>query len=88
MARPGSILGNAVPRVLEDPDVLFGRASYVDDLDRPGMLHLAFVRSTVAHAALRSVDTGEAAAMPGVAAVFTSGDLDVPVAFGLMVVNR
>ncbi len=87
MARPGSILGNAVRRVLEDPDVLLGRASFVDDLDLPGVLHLALVRSTAAHAGLRSVDTGEAAAMPGVAGVFTAADLDVPVAPGLMVVN-
>src|SRR5687767_3109060 len=87
MSRPGSILGNAVPRVLEDPDVLLGRAAYVDDLDLPGVLHLALVRSTVAHAQLRSVDAGEAAGMPGVAGVFTAAELDVPVAPGLMVVN-
>jgi carbon-monoxide dehydrogenase large subunit len=86
MTRPGSLLGNAVPRV-EDPDVLFGRARYVDDLDVPGVLHLAFVRSTVAHARLVSVEVAEAGAMPGVVAVFTSADLDVPVAPGLMVVN-
>jgi carbon-monoxide dehydrogenase large subunit len=87
MARPGSLLGNAVPRVLEDPEVLLGRAAYVDDLDVPGVLHLIFVRSTVAHAQLGDVDVSEAAAMPGVAAVFTSANLDVPVAPGLMVVN-
>src|SRR5438067_9209551 len=86
MTPRGSLLGNAVPRV-EDPDVLLGRAAYVDDLDLPGVLHLVFVRSTVAHADLRSVDVAEAAAMPGVAAAFTSADLDVPVAPGLMVVN-
>jgi len=86
MRSPGSLLGNAVPRV-EDPDVLLGRARYVDDLDVPGVLHLAFVRSTVAHAHVVSVEVAEAAAMPGVIAVFTSEDLDVPVAPGLMVVN-
>jgi aerobic carbon-monoxide dehydrogenase large subunit len=82
----GSLLGNAVPR-LEDPDILFGRAEYVDDLDIPGVLHLAFVRSTVAHAELGAVDTTGAAGLPGVAGVFTAADLDVPVAPGLMVVN-
>ncbi|MDQ1492682.1 MAG: aerobic carbon-monoxide dehydrogenase large subunit, partial [Actinomycetota bacterium] len=56
MTPPGSLLGNAVRRV-EDPEILLGRAAYVDDLDIPGVLHLAFVRSTVAHAELRSVDT-------------------------------
>jgi carbon-monoxide dehydrogenase large subunit len=83
---PGSLLGNAVRRV-EDPEILLGRATYVDDLDIPGVLHLAFVRSTVAHAELRSVDTAGAAVLPGVAGVFSAADLDVPVAPGLMVVN-
>src|SRR5947209_11708926 len=86
MTRPGSLLGNAVPRV-EDPDVLLGRARYVDDLDIPGVLHLAFVRSTVAHAELGAVETADAAARPGVAGVFTAADLDVPIAPGLMIVN-
>ena len=87
MSRSGSLLGNAVPRLLEDPDVLFGRAAYVDDLDLPGVLHLVFVRSTAAHADLVQVDVREAAAMPGVVGVFTAADLDVPMAPGLMVVN-
>ncbi|MDQ1503611.1 MAG: aerobic carbon-monoxide dehydrogenase large subunit, partial [Actinomycetota bacterium] len=86
MTPPGSLLGNAVRRV-EDPEILLGRAAYVDDLDIPGVLHLAFVRSTVAHAELLSVDTSEAATMAGVAAVFSAANLDVPVAPGLMVVN-
>ncbi|HEV7861766.1 MAG TPA: xanthine dehydrogenase family protein molybdopterin-binding subunit, partial [Acidimicrobiia bacterium] len=86
MTPPGSLLGNAVRRV-EDPEVLHGRAAYVDDLDLPGVLHLTFVRSTVPHADLRSVDVAEAAAMRGVAGVFSAADLDVPVAPGLMVVN-
>ena len=87
MTQPGSILGNAVRRI-EDPDLLLGRARFVDDLDLPGVLHLVFVRSTVAHAELRAVDTAEAAGMPGVVGVFTAADLDVPVAPGLMVLNR
>ncbi|HKN38771.1 MAG TPA: molybdopterin cofactor-binding domain-containing protein, partial [Acidimicrobiia bacterium] len=86
MTPPGSLLGNAVRRV-EDPEILLGRAGYVDDLDLPGVLHLAFVRSTVAHAEVRSIDVSEAAAVPGVAGVFSAADLDVPVAPGLMVVN-
>ncbi len=73
---PGSLLGNTVLRV-EDPDLLTGRAGYVDDLAIDGALHLAFVRSTVAHATIRSVDTDEARAMPGVVAVFTAPDLDL-----------
>src|SRR5919198_3427010 len=86
MTPHGSLLGNAVRRV-EDPDILFGRAEYVDDLDIPDVLHLVFVRSTVAHAELRSVDTSDAAAMPGVAGVFTADNLDLPASSGPMVVN-
>jgi carbon-monoxide dehydrogenase large subunit len=86
MAPRGSLLGNAVRRV-EDPDILFGRARYVDDLDVPGAVHLVFVRSTVAHAGLRAVDTTAAARLPGVVGVFTAADLDVPVTPELMVVN-
>ena len=87
MTRPGSLLGNAVPRLLEDPELLLGRAAFVDDLALDGALHLVFVRSTVAHAEVVQVDVADAAAMPGVVGVFTSADLDVPVAPGLMVVN-
>jgi carbon-monoxide dehydrogenase large subunit len=71
---PGSILGNAVRRV-EDPGLLTGRSTYVDDLPLDGVLHIAFVRSTVAHANIRSVDTTDAERMPGVVAVFTAATL-------------
>ena len=74
---PGSLLGNVVRRV-EDPDLLTGRAAYVDDLPADGALQLTFVRSPVAHARIRSIDTGEAAAMPGVVAVATAADLGLP----------
>jgi carbon-monoxide dehydrogenase large subunit len=80
------LFGNAVRRV-EDPDILLGRARYVDDLDIPGVLHLVFVRSTVAHAELTGVDTAEADGMPGVAGVFTADNLDLPATSGPMVVN-
>ncbi len=74
MATSGSILGNAVHRT-EDPRILHGDARYFDDLPVDGLLHLAFVRSTIAHARLESVDVTEAAAMPGVVAVYAAGDL-------------
>jgi carbon-monoxide dehydrogenase large subunit len=73
---PGSILGHPVLRT-EDPKILLGDARYVDDLDQPGALHAVFVRSTVAHARLEGIDTEAAAAMPGVAGVFTAADLDL-----------
>ncbi|HZQ83302.1 MAG TPA: molybdopterin cofactor-binding domain-containing protein, partial [Acidimicrobiales bacterium] len=79
MPASGSILGNAVRR-LEDPTLLTGDGKYVDDLVEPGMLHVAFVRSTVAHARLLSVDDSAARTMPGVVAVYSAGgdDLGIP----------
>ena len=83
---PGSILGTSVRRV-EDPDLLLGRAQFVDDLPIDGALHLHFVRSSYAHARLVSIDADDARAMPGVVAVFTAGDLGLPPYEGLMQLN-
>src|SRR5450432_3084768 len=79
MAVSGSILGNAVRR-LEDPALLTGAGKYVDDLAAPGVLHVAFVRSTVAHGNVVSVDIAEASAMPGVVGVYhgRGDDLGLP----------
>src|SRR5215210_1393984 len=55
----------------EDPRLIQGRATYVDDIALVGMQHLAFKRSDVAHGRIRSIDTSAAAAMDGVEAVFT-----------------
>jgi carbon-monoxide dehydrogenase large subunit len=84
---PGSILGTAVRRV-EDPDLLTGRAAFVDDLPLPGALHLAFVRSPVAHARIDAIDVEEARAMPGVAGVFVADDLKLPLYQGFFVLNE
>jgi carbon-monoxide dehydrogenase large subunit len=73
---PGSLLGTEVRRV-EDPELLTGAGRYVDDLPLEGALHLVFVRSTMAHARLRSVDVDDAAAAPGVVAVYKAGDLEL-----------
>ena len=59
----------------EDPRLLTGRALFVDDLELPGMLHVAFLRSQYAHARLRSVDISGALAKPGVIAAFSAEDL-------------
>jgi len=48
---------------------------FVDDVQLPGMLHVAFVRSDYAHGRLKSVDTSAALARPGVVAVYTAADL-------------
>ena len=73
----GSILGNAVLR-REDPDLLTGDEQFTDDLSAEGAVHVHFVRSTIAHGLLRSVDFSEAESMPGVLAVFAASNSDVP----------
>ena len=59
----------------EDPRILTGRGRYIDDVQLPGMLHATFVRSTMAHANITSVDVDEARALPGVVAVYTGDDI-------------
>lgn len=82
----GSILGTSVRRV-EDLDLITGAGTYVGNLALDGMAHLTFVRSPVAHALVTGIDTTAAAAAPGVVAVFTAADLDLPAHHGLMVLN-
>jgi carbon-monoxide dehydrogenase large subunit len=79
----GSLVGVPVRRV-EDPTLLRGQATYIDNLDLPGVLHLAFVRSPMAHAEITGLDASEARAMPGVVAVYSSADLDFPDHTGMM----
>jgi aerobic carbon-monoxide dehydrogenase large subunit len=67
-------VGRAVPR-LEDPKLLSGRGQYLDDIALPGLLHCAFLRSSVAHALIDRIDVEAARAMPGVHAVLTLADL-------------
>lgn len=59
----------------EDPALLTGRARFVDDVELPGMLHAAFLRSDYAHARLLSVDVAAARARSGVVAAYTAHDL-------------
>ncbi|GAA2523838.1 aerobic carbon-monoxide dehydrogenase large subunit [Winogradskya humida] len=59
----------------EDPRFVRGRGRYTDDVQLPGMLHLAILRSPFAHARIVSVDTSAAAALPEVKAVITGADL-------------
>ncbi len=74
---PDDAFGAPVRRV-EDPPLLTGRARYTDDLEAPEALHAVFVRAVLAHGELRGIDVAEAAAMPGVVAVLTAADLDLP----------
>ncbi len=59
----------------EDPRLITGRATYVDDLALPGMLWAAVVRSPEAHANIVSIDTSRALARPGIRAVYTGEDM-------------
>ena len=59
----------------EDPRLITGRATYVEDIMLPGMLHAALVRSSEAHAKITSIDTTAAREQPGVIAVFTGEDM-------------
>jgi aerobic carbon-monoxide dehydrogenase large subunit len=83
---PGSILGNLVVRV-EDPDLLTGRGTFVDNLKIDGVLHLVFVRSHVAHGLIDAIDVDQARAMPGVVAVYTAADLGVAPHHQFMALN-
>ena len=81
-----SILGTRVVRV-EDPRFLTGGGTYIANLELPNALHLTFVRSSVAHGKIVSIDADEARSMPGVVAVWTAADIDLepaPPAHGFM----
>ncbi len=80
-------IGKAMKRV-EDPRLLRGIATYVDDLRLPGMLHAAFVRSPHAHARIVRIDGAAAKKMTGVVGVFAGADVNahcgtVPCAAGM-----
>ncbi len=66
--------GASIPRI-EDPRLLRGRGTFVDDIDLPEMLHAAVLRSTHARARILSIDTTAARALPGVYLVLTAADL-------------
>src|SRR6266550_4229571 len=68
-------VGQAMKR-LEDPRLLRGIATYVDDLRLPGMLYAAFVRSPYAHARVTRIDAGAARSAPGVVGVFVAADVN------------
>src|SRR5256885_15498281 len=73
----GSVLGHPVQR-REDPRLITGTGCYVDDVRVDGAAAAVFVRSTFAHARVVSIDSDEAAEMPGVVGVFTDASLGLP----------
>ncbi len=68
------VLGAPVKRV-EDPRFITGNGNYLDDIKLASMAHMAILRSPYAHANIRSIDTSEAASMPGVIAVIVGADI-------------
>ncbi len=88
LGQPGvtstSILGNPVLR-REDDALVRGQGRYVANVPLEAALHAHFVRSTVAHGTIESIQVDDARAMPGVVAVYTVADLgldDRPVLMG------
>ena len=69
------LIGASIRRV-EDPVLITGKGCYVDDVQLPGILHMAFLRTSYPHAKIISVDTSAAKAMPGVVAVVTGADIE------------
>ncbi|BBU38203.1 aldehyde dehydrogenase [Aeribacillus pallidus] len=55
----------------EDIRLLTGNGQFTDDIEKPGMLHLAIVRSPHAHARIVNIDASKAKKLPGVVAVLT-----------------
>ena len=82
---PGGWVGTALRR-REDPRLITGRGTYVEDITLPGTLWCAFVRSPEAHARITSIDASAAREHDGVVAVYThedmAGDLQGPLPCG------
>src|SRR5271169_4871284 len=68
-----TLVGKRIRR-REDPRLITGTATYVDDIQMPGMYHACVVRSPHAAALIKSIDTKKALELPGVTAVFTAMD--------------
>ncbi len=66
----------ASPKRREDVRFLTGTGNYTDDINLNGQAYVHFLRSDVAHGRLVSVDTSDAAAMPGVVRIFTGADFE------------
>src|SRR6266700_5876169 len=69
-----AMIGTPIRR-REDPRLITGQATYVDDIKLVGMLHMAFLRSPYGHARINNINTDAARHHPGVVAVYTAQDL-------------
>src|SRR5690242_13940074 len=72
--KPSMLVGRKIRRT-EDPRLITGTATYLDDIKMPGMHHACIVRSPHAAARIKGIDTKAAKALPGVAAIFTAADI-------------
>jgi carbon-monoxide dehydrogenase large subunit len=72
--RPNSYVGKTVPRP-NAKRLVQGRGTFIDDIELPRMVHLAFHRSPFAHAKILSVNVDDARGVPGIIGVFTMDDL-------------
>jgi len=76
LSEQGNPIGFGSMKRKEDQRFVRGQGNYVDDVNLPGMLHGAILRSPHAHARIKSIDTSAAEAMPGVVAVITGKILE------------
>ncbi len=74
-AKPETLIGKRIRR-REDPRLITGTATYVDDIKMPGMYYAAILRSPHAAAKIRSIDISKALALKGVLTVFTGKDTE------------
>jgi len=81
---PSGLIGASIRRV-EDPVLVTGKGCYVDDVQLPGMLYLALLRSPYPHAKIASIKTDAARAMAGVEAVLTGTDIDLNIPSPVMI---
>src|SRR3954468_448528 len=71
---PEKLVGKPIRR-REDPKLMTGGGNFLDDIRLPGLSYAAVLRSPVAHARIRGIDTSRARTMPGVIGVFTGEEL-------------
>jgi carbon-monoxide dehydrogenase large subunit len=69
------MIGKRVLRT-EDPDLVMGQGTFIDNLAIDGAAHVVFVRSSIAHGHINTIDIRDAVNMPGVLGVFTHSDLE------------
>ncbi|MDH5235147.1 MAG: molybdopterin-dependent oxidoreductase [Gemmatimonadota bacterium] len=69
-----TLFGSGIRR-REDPRLITGNATYVDDVKLPGMLYAAVLRSPWAHARIKRIDVSRARKAAGIAAVYTGKEV-------------